>query len=80
MHTAEYPAFLRALFPAFRELLLNRLAVAFLPDAPEARFRLVLLEVLNRLPNNDVLRPYAQDLLNIATEARRAPQRRRRHR
>ena len=65
VHTAEYPAFLRALFPAFRELLLNRLPVSFVADAPEARFRLVLLEVLNRLPNNETLRPHVQSMLSL---------------
>ena len=68
VHTHEYPAFLRHLFPAFRELLLQRLPVALSPDTAEARFRLVLLEILNRLPNNEALRPYAQELLHVATE------------
>ena len=34
----------------------------------ETRFRHLILEILNRLPNNEVLRPYAPELLRIATE------------
>ena len=42
------------------------------PAAPDrevdTRFRHIVLEILNRLPNNEVLRPYAPELLRIATE------------
>ena len=68
MHTAEYERFLRYLFPAFRELLLIRLNAQRPIDSIENRFRRVVLEILNRLPNNELLRPYTSELLRIATE------------
>ena len=68
VHTAEYGNFLRHLFPAFRELLLNRLPIQFNQETPENKFRHVVLEILNRLPNNDVLKPCATELLSLATE------------
>ena len=37
-------------------------------DSIENRFRRVVLEILNRLPNNELLRPYTSELLRIATE------------
>jgi len=59
---------LRFLFPAFRELLLHRLDSDSTVDSIENRFRHVILEILNRLPNNELLRPYTPELLRIATE------------
>lgn len=66
MHAPEYPTFLRWLFPAFRSILLKSPALHQRTDAFENRFRLVLLEILNRLPNNEILKPYAVDLLRLA--------------
>jgi len=68
VHSSDYANFLRTLFPVFRELLLHRLECEHGPDTIENRFRHTILEVLNRLPNNEVLRPYTRDLLRVATE------------
>lgn len=68
MHSSEYPTFLRSLFPVFRELILVRLRSDLPFDALESKYRHTLLEILNRLPNNEVLRPYTTELLRIATE------------
>ena len=69
VHTSEYANFLRYLFPAFRNVLLhNKAATQVRVDETETRFRHVVLEILNRLPNNEVLRPYAPELLRVATD------------
>ena len=65
VHTSEFSKFLSILFPAFKTLL----SVTVRPQMVENsdnRFRNVLLEILNRLPNNDVLKPYVGDLLHLA--------------
>lgn len=59
VHTSEFSNFLTILFPTFKKLLLYE-------SNNDPKFRNVLLEVLNRLPNNDVLKPYVNDLLEIA--------------
>ena len=67
VHTSEYANFLRHLFPAFRTILL-RSPATHPADGVDVRFRHLVLEIMNRLPNNEVLRPYAPELLRIATE------------
>ena len=60
---------MRYLFPAFRNVLLHSSsATSARADETGTRFRHVILEILNRLPNNEVLRPYAPELLRVATE------------
>ncbi len=70
---AEYGNFLRTLFPVFKTLLLERIPVSFRDDDSN-RFRRIVLEILNRLLNKilynqqDVLRPYTLELLDLATQ------------
>eukprot|EP00968_Pinguiococcus_pyrenoidosus_P010805 scaffold870_cov268-Pinguiococcus_pyrenoidosus.AAC.7 len=64
----EYSNFLKALFPAFRELLENRLKPRLVDDE-QNRFRSLILEILHRLPNNDVLKPYVHDVTVLARTA-----------
>jgi len=68
VHTSEYPNFLHFLIPAFRELLLVRLDAGKPIDSVESKFRHVILEILNRLPNNELLRPYTPELLRVASK------------
>jgi len=68
VHTMEYSNFLKALFPAFRELLENRLKPRLVDDE-QNRFRSLILEILHRLPNNDVLKPYVHDVTVLARTA-----------
>lgn len=69
VHTSEYANFLRYLFPAFRNVLLHsQFATQARVNEAETRFRHIILEILNRLPNNEVLRPYAPELLRVATD------------
>ena len=55
VHTSEYVNFLRHLFPAFCKLLAE--GRPQFTEGPEHKIRNMLLEVLNRLPNNETLRP-----------------------
>ena len=72
-YMAEYGTFLRNLFPVFRTLLLERIPVSFKDDDCN-RLRRIILEILNRLLNKilynqqDVLRPYVLELLDLATQ------------
>ena len=43
-------------------------AVLSSADAIESRLRHIVLETLNRLPNNEVLKPYVVELLRLATD------------
>ena len=65
VHTSEFSKFMSTLFPTFKNLL----SVQVKPQMEENdhnKFRNVLLEILNRLPNNDVPKPYVGDLLHLA--------------
>ena len=64
VHTSEYPSFLKFFFDAF-DALLRRRTKPRSGDATEQRLRTVVLEVLNRLPQNDILRPYVDKLLDL---------------
>eukprot|EP00466_Bigelowiella_natans_P000476 jgi/Bigna1/33130/e_gw1.1.3.1 len=65
-HTSEYENFLKCLFPVFRNAL--REGAPMYMECNEQKIRNVLLEILNRLPNNEVLRPYVSDLLRLVME------------
>lgn len=63
VHTSEYGNFLKHLFPAFHKLLVD--GRPQFTEGPEQKIRNMLLEVLNRLPNNEVLRPHVQSMLSL---------------
>jgi transformation/transcription domain-associated protein len=63
VHTAEYRNFLQFLFPVFYNIL--RQGTAQFIDGSEQKLRNIILEILNRLPNNELLRPYVQNLLKL---------------
>ncbi|KAJ4961477.1 hypothetical protein NE237_021387 [Protea cynaroides] len=64
-HTAEYLNFLKCYFRAF-SMILTQLTTPQLADNPEHKLRNVIVEILNRLPHSEVLRPFVQDLLKVA--------------
>lgn len=66
VHTSEFSNFLTTLFPAFKTMLIDKTKPQLIKNS-ENKFRNVLLEILNRLPNNDVLKPYAEQLLQLVT-------------
>ena len=64
VHTSEYSNFLAAFFPVFSKILQQ--GRAHFQDCAEQKLRNVLLEILNRLPHNETLRPYVTELLNLS--------------
>jgi phosphatidylinositol kinase/protein kinase (PI-3 family) len=64
VHTSEYANFLSAFFSVFAKILQQ--GRAHFKDCPEQKLRNVLLEILNRLPHNETLRPYVTELLNLS--------------
>ncbi|XP_024180311.1 transformation/transcription domain-associated protein isoform X2 [Rosa chinensis] len=66
-HTAEYLNFLKCYFRAFSVILLQ-ITTPQMTDNPEHKLRNIVVEVLNRLPHTEVLRPFVQDLLKVAMQ------------
>ena len=68
VHTSEFKGFLAATFEAFRSILQERTRPGVETVAAHGKLRLTTLNILNRLPNNDVLRPFAIELLRLAMD------------
>eukprot|EP00250_Pteridium_aquilinum_P025117 c30180_g1_i1 orf=1-957(-) len=64
VHTSEYPNFLKSYFRVFSNLL-TQLTKPQTTDSIEHKLRNVIIEILNRLPHTDVIRPFLQDLLKL---------------
>ncbi|XP_068646622.1 uncharacterized protein [Aristolochia californica] len=66
-HTSEYLNFLKCYFRAF-SLILTQMTTPQLSDTKEHKLRNLVVEILNRLPHSEVLRPFVQDLLKVAMQ------------
>ncbi|KAF8377831.1 hypothetical protein HHK36_031216 [Tetracentron sinense] len=66
-HTAEYLNFLKCFFHAF-SMILTQITTPQLSDNHEHKLRNVIVEILNRLPHSEVVRPFVQDLLKVALQ------------
>lgn len=66
-HTAEYLNFLRCYFHAF-SVILQKITKPQFTDNPEHKLRNIVVEILNRLPHSEVLRPFVQELLKVAMQ------------
>lgn len=66
-HTPEYLNFLKCYFRAFSVILLQITKPQF-TDSQEHKLRNIVVEILNRLPHSEVLRPFVQDLLKVAMQ------------
>ncbi|KAH9611581.1 hypothetical protein KSS87_004438 [Heliosperma pusillum] len=66
-HTAEYLNFLKYYFRSFSVILLQITKPQF-TDNHEHKLRNIVIEILNRLPHSEVLRPFVQDLLKVAMQ------------
>lgn len=66
-HTSEYLNFLKCYFRAFSVILLQITKPQFV-DNPEHKLRNIVVEILNRLPHSEVLRPFVPDLLKVAMQ------------
>jgi transformation/transcription domain-associated protein len=64
-HTGDYLNFLKCYFRAFSAILYHISKPQF-TDNPEHKLRNVVVEILNRLPHTEVLRPFVQELLKVA--------------
>ncbi|CAK9145332.1 unnamed protein product [Ilex paraguariensis] len=67
-HTGEYLNFLKCYFRAFSAILYHITKPQF-ADNPEHKLRNIVVEILNRLPHSEVLRPFVQELLKVAMHA-----------
>ena len=70
VNTSEYPRFLSAFLPAFGAVL--DAVPAQTEDNVEHKVRKIVLEMLNKLPHNEHLRPHDKTVLAMATKALRA--------
>lgn len=65
VHTSEYLNFLKSYFRVFSTLL-TQITKPQTTDNVEHKLRNVVIEILNRLPHSEVLRPFVQDLLKLS--------------
>ena len=61
VHSTEYPTLLREGLPAFTTLLLKK-------STPDDPLRKSVLDLLSRLPNNEILRKHAPQLMQISMD------------
>lgn len=66
-HTSEYLNFLKCYFRAF-SLILTQMTKPQTTENVEHKLRNVVVEILNRLPHSEVLRPFVQDLLKVSLQ------------
>ncbi|KAL3160164.1 hypothetical protein ABBQ32_010930 [Trebouxia sp. C0010 RCD-2024] len=60
-----YSKFLKTFFPVFAQLL-QQLPIQQQPDTPDHKLRWLIVDVLQRLPQNEIIKPYINDLLRLA--------------
>lgn len=66
VHTPEFPLFLSALLPAFSSVLTSRTRPVADPASVEYRIRHCILEMISKMPSNEVLKPHAPHLVAVA--------------
>jgi len=66
VHTTEFKNFLSHTFTCFSSILSTRTTPTPSTSTDAGKLRLTTMQILNRLPNNEVLRPFAKDLLDLA--------------
>ncbi|KAG0495757.1 hypothetical protein HPP92_000448 [Vanilla planifolia] len=66
-HTSEYLNFLKCYFRAF-SVILTQMTTPQMTENAEHKLRNVVVEILNRLPHSEVLRPFVQDLLKLSLQ------------
>ena len=65
VNTPEYGSFLINLFPLLRDLMKSRTREQF-QDNTENRVRCCILEIFGKFPNNEVLRPFVSDIMQVS--------------
>ncbi len=67
LQTPTYSRFLKAFFPVFTKLL-EQLPLQQQPETSEHKLRRLIVDVLQRLPQNETIKPYIHDLLRQALQ------------
>lgn len=68
VHTFEFPLLLSALLPAFSTILAHRTSPSPDTSTVEHKLRNVVLEIISRMPTNEILRPHAPHLVAVALD------------
>lgn len=68
VHTVEFPLMLSALLPAFSTILAHRTSPSPDTSTVEHKLRNVVLEIISRMPSNEILRPHAPHLVAVALD------------
>ncbi len=68
VHTVEFPLLLSALLPAFSTILAHRTNPSPDTSTVEHKLRNVVLEIISRMPSNEILRPHASHLVAVALD------------
>lgn len=68
VHTTEFPLMLSALLPAFSSVLSHRTRPNPDTGSVEQRLRHAVLEIISKMPPNEVLRPHAPYLVALAMD------------
>jgi len=68
VHTTEFPLMLSALLPAFSSILAHKTRPSADTESIEHRLRNAVLEIISRMPSNEVLRPHAPHLVALAID------------
>ncbi|CAB9517671.1 PI3/PI4-kinase family protein C1F5.11c [Seminavis robusta] len=66
VHTTEFPLMLSALLPAFSSILAQRTRPSPDVSSTENKLRRTVLEIISRMPSNEVLRPHAPHLVALS--------------
>eukprot|EP01133_Synstelium_polycarpum_P011916 gene11916-13884_t len=66
IHSGEYSSFLQFLFPLFYNILRQGQVQFNDAAATDQKIRNTILEILNKLPNNELLKPHVQNLLQLS--------------
>jgi hypothetical protein len=65
VHTSEFANFMHHLFPILRDLIVIKTSPQF-EDNAENRVRHSLLEIFNKFPNNETLKPYVYEIMILS--------------
>ena len=65
LQTPTYSRFLKTFFPVFAQLL-QQLPLQQQPEQADHKLRWLIVDVLQRLPQNEIIKPYVNNLLRLA--------------
>lgn len=68
VHTVEFPVLLSALLPAFTSILTSKTTPNPDCSSMDHKLRNVVLEIICRMPSNEILRPHAPHLVAVALD------------